>query len=376
MGKRSFLYEEQENMKAKIVPFAGWDMPVQYSGIIDEHNTVRSALGLFDVSHMGEVFVTGSDALDFLQSIVPQDVSKLTDSRAVYCQLTNKKGGIIDDLIIYKLKDENYLLIVNASRIDVDVNWITLNSLNYDVKIENASHNYSLLALQGPNASALIEKLGCARDIQPEYFSIQPATIAGIDLMLSRTGYTGEDGFELMVENKYVVQLWKTLLREGKELGIKPIGLGARDTLRLEVALPLWGNDIDEDTTPVEAGLTWSVAKDKKENYNGKDVIMGQIAGTIPLRKKLVGFEMIDKAIPRHEYEVYYEGNKVGVVTSGAPAPSKGSNIGLAHIYLDDNSIFLNKTIGINIDIMVRNKLYKAQIVKKPFVQKKNSVKN
>ncbi len=376
MGKRSFLYEEQENMKAKIVPFAGWDMPVQYSGIIDEHNTVRSALGLFDVSHMGEVYVTGSGALDFLQSIVPQDVSKLTDSKAVYCQLTNKQGGIIDDLIIYKLKDNHYLLIVNASRIDVDVNWITLNSLNYDVKIANESHNYSLLALQGPNASALIEKLGCAESAQPEYFSIKPATVAGIDLMLSRTGYTGEDGFELMVENKYAVQLWKTLLQEGAEYGIKPIGLGARDTLRLEVALPLWGNDIDEDTTPVEAGLTWSVAKDKKEDYNGKDVIMGQIAGTIPLRKKLVGFEMIDKAIPRHEYEVYYEGNKVGVVTSGAPAPSKGTNIGLAHIYLDDNSIFLNKTIGINIDIMVRNKLYKAQIVKKPFVQKKNSVKN
>lgn len=376
MGKRSFLYEEQENMKAKIVPFAGWDMPVQYSGIIDEHNTVRGALGLFDVSHMGEVYVTGSGALDFLQSIVPQDVSKLTDSRAVYCQLTNKQGGIIDDLIIYKLKDEHYLLIVNASRIDVDVNWITLNSLNYDVKIENASHNYSLLALQGPNASALIDKLGCAESAQPEYFSIKPATIAGIDLMLSRTGYTGEDGFELMVENKYAVQLWKTLLQEGTEYGIKPIGLGARDTLRLEVALPLWGNDIDEDTTPVEAGLTWSVAKDKKEDYNGKEIIMGQIAGDIPLKKKLVGFEMVDKAIPRHEYEVYYEGNKVGVVTSGAPAPSKGTNIGLAHIYLDDNSIFLNKTIGINIDIMVRNKLYKAQIVKKPFVQKKNSVKN
>ncbi len=376
MGKRSFLYEEQENMKAKIVPFAGWDMPVQYSGIIDEHNTVRGALGLFDVSHMGEVYVTGSGALDFLQSIVPQDVSKLTDSKAVYCQLTNKQGGIIDDLIIYKLKDNHYLLIVNASRIDVDVNWITLNSLNYDVKIANESHNYSLLALQGPNASALIEKLGCVRDIQPEYFSIKPATVAGVDLMLSRTGYTGEDGFELMVENKYAVQLWKTLLQEGAEFGIKPIGLGARDTLRLEVALPLWGNDIDEDTTPVEAGLTWSVAKDKKENYNGKEIIMGQIAGDIPLKKKLVGFEMVDKAIPRHEYEVYYEGNKIGVVTSGAPAPSKGTNIGLAHIYLDENSIFLNKTIGINIDIMVRNKLYKAQIVKKPFVQKKNSVKN
>ncbi len=376
MGKRSFLYEEQEKIKAKIVPFAGWDMPVQYSGIIDEHSTVRNAVGLFDVSHMGEVFVEGSGALDFLQSIVPQDVSKLTDSRAVYCQLTNKNGGIIDDLIIYKLKDNNYLLIVNASRIDVDVNWITLNSLEYDVKIENASHNYSLLALQGPNAAKLIEKLGCACAEQPEYFSIKPAVVAGINLMLSRTGYTGEDGFELMVENKYAVELWKTLLQEGAEFGIKPIGLGARDTLRLEVALPLWGNDIDEDTTPIEAGLAWSVAKDKKEDYNGKEIIMGQIAGEVPLKKKLVGFEMIDKAIPRHEYEVYYEGNKVGVVTSGAPAPSKGTNIGLAHLYLENDSIFLNKTIGINIDIMVRNKLYKAQIVKKPFVQKKNSVKN
>ncbi len=376
MGKRSFLYEEQEKMGAKIVPFAGWDMPVQYSGIIDEHNTVRNSLGLFDVSHMGEVFVEGEGALDFLQSIVPQDISKLKDTRAVYCQLTNKNGGIIDDLIIYKLKDNYYLLIVNASRIDVDVNWITLNSLDYNVKIANESHNYSLLALQGPNASKLIAKLGLAEEVQPEYFSIKEASVAGVNLMLSRTGYTGEDGFELMVENKYAVKLWKALLEEGAEFGIKPIGLGARDTLRLEVALPLWGNDIDEDTTPIEAGLAWSVAKDKKENYNGKEVIMGQIEGKVPLKKKLVGFEMVDKAIPRHEYEVYYEGNKIGVVTSGAPAPSKGTNIGLAHIYLEDNSIFLNKTIGIYIDIMVRNKLYKAQIVKKPFVQKKNSVKN
>lgn len=371
MNKRTLLYEQQLELKGKMVPFAGWEMPVQYSGIIDEHNKVRQKVGLFDVSHMGEFFVTGADALPFLQKLVPQDVSKLTPGKAIYCQLTNKKGGIIDDLIIYLIGENEYLLIVNASRIDEDLNWIVSNSSGYEVKIDNKSDNYSLLAIQGQKSADLIEKMGLPKSDQPEYFSIKRADLKNINVWVSRTGYTGEDGFEILVENQFAKTLWGEILKDGEEFEIAPIGLGARDTLRLEVALHLYGNDLDENTTPVEAGLRWSIAKDKQEEYNGKAVIMGQIAGTVPLRKKLIGFEMVDNAIARHGYEIYYENEKVGEVTSGGPSPFLCKNIGLGYIKLEEDSIFLNKTLGMTIQIMVRNKLYDAQIVKLPFVQKK-----
>ena len=373
MGKKTFLHDQQIKLNAKMVPFAGWVMPVQYSGIIDEHNTVRQKIGLFDVSHMGEVFVSGTDALSFLQKLVPQDISKLTLNKAIYCQLTNTEGGIIDDLIIYLIGKNEYLLIVNASRIDEDLNWIVLNSLGCEVEIDNQSHNYSLLAIQGPKSSTLVEKMGLPISEQPEYFSIKRTKLKNIDVWVSRTGYTGEDGFEILVRNKHSQTLWDEIMKDGKEFEIAPIGLGARDTLRLEVALHLYGNDLDEKTTPVEAGLKWSIAKEKVEEYNGKTTIMGQINGTVPLRKKLIGFQMVDNAIARHDYEIYYENKKVGEVTSGGPSPSSGKNIGLGYIKLEKDSIFLNKTLGMTIQIMIRNKLYDAQVVKLPFVQKKTS---
>lgn len=374
MDKKTFLHEEQLKLNAKMVPFAGWKMPVSYSGIIEEHNVVRNAAGLFDVSHMGEVFITGADALPFLQKLVPQDVSKLTRGKAIYCQMTNKTGGIIDDLIIYKLNEPNkeYLLIVNASRIDEDLNWMVRNSLGFDVEINNQSHNYSLLAIQGPYASKLVAKLGLSENNQPEYFSIKRAEIKNINTIISRTGYTGEDGFEILVKNHYSAYLWNEILKDGEEFGIKPIGLGARDTLRLEAALHLYGNDLDEDTTPIEAGLGWSVAKDKKEDYNGKEIIIGQLNGTIRKKRKLIAFEMQDRNIARHGYEVYIDGKKAGIVTSGGPSPVLGKNIGLCYLDLNDTSLnTFEKTIGTNIQIMIRNKLCNAVIVKKPFVDKK-----
>ena len=325
MTKETFLHDKHIALGAKMVDFAGWEMPVQYSSIIEEHKNVRENVGLFDVSHMGEVFVRGKDSVDFLNSIVPQDISKLSYEKAVYCQLTNKQGGLIDDLIIYKLGILEYLVICNASRIDEDLNWMVRNSKGFDVKIDNQSHNYSLLAVQGPKADVLMRKLGLS-DYQ-ESFTIKPETIAGIKLLVSRTGYTGEDGYEILVENKNSEYLWDKILDEGKEFDIKPIGLGARDTLRLEAALHLYGNDLDENTTPVEAGLSWSIPKDKKDDYNGKSVIEDQLHnGTT---KKLVGLRMLDKSIARHEYEVYYNGDKVGVITSGAPSPTLGTNIAL-----------------------------------------------
>ena len=363
MTKQTFLHDKHVQLRAKMVDFAGWHMPVQYSSIIEEHKTVRESVGIFDVSHMGEVIVQGEDALPYLNKIVPQDITKLVDSKAVYCQLTNKNGGIIDDLIIYKLEDKKYLIIANASRIDEDLNWMVRNKPGFDVQIINESHNYSLLAVQGPKACDLIRSLGVSE--LPKFFSIKRGELFNINVWISRTGYTGEDGVEILVRNEFSEYLWDKLLEAGKEYGIKPIGLGARDTLRLEAALHLYGHDLDENTTPVEAGLSWSIPKDKSEDYNGKTNILNQISNGVD--KKLVGLKMLDKGIARHGYDVYYNNEKIGVVTSGGISPSRGDNIALAYIKNLDNL-----TVGSTIQIMIREKLHDAEIVKRPFVEKRN----
>ena len=367
MVKETYLHDKHVALGAKMVDFAGWHMPVQYSSIIEEHKTVRENVGLFDVSHMGEVFVSGKEATTFLNKVVPQDIEKLDYEKAVYCQLPNKNGGLIDDLIIYKIGIENYLVICNASRIDEDLNWLVRNKRGMDVKIDNQSHNYSLLAIQGPRAIDLIRKMGYNVQNQAS-FTIKPAIIEGIRLLASRTGYTGEDGFELLVENEFSEFLWDKILEEGKEFNIKPIGLGARDTLRLEAALHLYGNDLDESTTPIEAGLSWSVPKDKKADYNGKEIIMSQIANGVS--KKLVGLVMLDRNIARHGYEVYFNGEKVGHITSGCVSPSTGKNIALA--YVKNNKEICTDAV---VQVMIREKLHDAQIVKRPFVPKRNRVK-
>ena len=367
MEKRTLLYEEQIKLGAKMVPFAGWEMPVQYSNIIEEHNCVRNKLGVFDVSHMGEVFISGKDSLAFLQKLVPQDISKLTLNKAVYCQLTLPTGGLVDDLIIYKLEENSYFLIINASRINEDLAWMNKNKNSFDVVIDNQSDNYSLLAIQGPLSSNLIEKLGLKKEEQPSFFSIKSAKISNLDLMVSRTGYTGEDGFELLVKNEDAKTLWDLVLTQGEEFGIKPIGLGARDTLRLESALHLYGNDLTNETTPIEAGLSWSVSKNKTEDYNGKSVIMEQLKSGV--EKRLIGFKMLSKIPARHDYEVYYNDEKIGKVTSGAPSLTLGENIGLAYVKTSSNII-----IDTVIQIMIRGKLYDAKVVKLPFVAKRNKI--
>lgn len=363
MTKQTFLHDKHVALGARMVDFAGWDMPVQYSSIIEEHRTVREAVGLFDVSHMGEVIVYGEDALPYLNKLVPQDLTKLVDLKAVYCQLTNKQGGIIDDLIIYKLEDKKYLIIANASRIDEDLNWMVRNKCGFDVSIVNESHNYSLLAVQGPKACELIKKLGVNE--LPSFFSIKRGELFNINLWISRTGYTGEDGVEIMVRNEFSEYLWDKLLDAGKEFGIKPIGLGARDTLRLEAALHLYGNDLDENTTPIEAGLAWSVCKNKIEDYNGKARIEEQLKNGV--EKKLIGLKMLDKSIARHGYEVFYNNEKIGIVTSGGISPIRGDNIALAYIKNLDNL-----AVGSTIQVSIREKLHNAEIVKRPFVEKKN----
>ncbi len=366
MTKETYLHDKHVQLGAKMVDFAGWHMPVQYTSIIEEHKTVRENVGLFDVSHMGEVFVTGKDAEKFLNKIVPQDISKLAYEKAVYCQLPNKNGGLIDDLIIYKLGIDSFLIICNASRIDEDLNWMVRNKRGLNVKIDNQSHNYSLLAIQGPKAVDLMNKMGL--NTRQDSFTIKLSEICGLKVLASRTGYTGEDGFEILVENEHSEFLWDKILEEGKEFGIKPIGLGARDTLRLEAALHLYGNDLDENTTPVEAGLSWSIPKDKAGDYNGKDIIMNQLQnGT---EKRLVGFKMLDKSIARHEYEVYFNGEKVGIVTSGGVSPVLGANIGLAYV-----KNIKEICTGAVIQVMIREKLHDAVIVKRPFVPKRNIIR-
>lgn len=362
---RTFLYNDHVKLGAKMVDFAGWDMPVQYSSIIEEHNNVRKNAGLFDVSHMGEIFVYGKDALKFLQTLVPQDISKVIDKKAKYCQFTTEKAGIVDDLFIYKLEENNYLLVVNASRLDADYNWLKEHSNGFDVIINNLSDDLSMVALQGPKATDIIDKMGLIKEEQPHTMYIKQAKLIGENIYISRTGYTGEDGFEIIIKNEKVSELWNSILENGKEFGILPIGLGARDTLRLESAMSLYGHELNEETTPVEATIAWSIDKDKAEDYIGKDVIQKQLKNGV--EKKLIAFKMVDRGIARHGYPICFGEEEIGYVTSGCIAPFLGENIGLGYIKTNKN-LKINDTIN----IMIRNKLYNAVITSKNFIQKHN----
>ena len=316
---------------------------------------------------MGEFFVKGNDCINFLNKLVPQEISNLANSKAVYCQLLNDNGGIIDDLIVYKLEDNDYLIVVNAAKIDEDFEWMNSFAKDFDVEFLNKSDEYSMLAIQGPKAKDLIAKLGLPIECQPEFFTIKQIEFLNKNIFISRTGYTGEDGFEIIVDNSDILMFWNKLLNEGKELGILPIGLGARDTLRLEAALPLNGNDLDEKTTPIEAGLKWSVSKDKKSDYNGKNVIMSQLENGTD--KKLIGLKMTDRAIARHEYEIYKDGKCVGNITSGCVSPTTGCNIAMGYV-----KNVKDICTGVMLQVKIREKFYNAEVVKRPFVQKKYKV--
>lgn len=362
MIKSTVLKAEHEKLGAKMVPFAGWNMPLQYRGIVQEHYMVRNYAGLFDVSHMGEFFAEGKDASVFLNSIVPQDIENMPENKVIYCQLTNDKAGIIDDLLIYKISSEKFLLIVNASRLTIDFEWLKNHSKGFDLKLDNLSDKYSLIALQGPNASAIMDKAGFKKENQPEFMHFTTAKIYDSELFISRTGYTGEDGFEILVKNEEAVKIWQNLLSDGEEFKLEPIGLGARDTLRLEAALPLHGHEITESTTPVEAGLKWSISKDKTVTYPGKNIIQEQIEkGTT---KKLVGFQLIERGIARSDDKVFINGKMSGLVTSGTMSPTSKISFGLA--YINDTSL----KIGDEIQIEIRGKLHLARIVKRPFINK------
>lgn len=346
---------------AKMLPFAGYNMPIEYSGIKDEHMTVRNGVGVFDVSHMGEIWIKGKNALDFVQYVTSNDASKLVPGQAQYSCFPNGKGGIVDDLLVYYYEQDKYLLVVNASNTEKDYNWLVANN-KFNVEIENASDNIAQLAIQGPNATAVMQKLTEVDLKSIPYYHFTTGKFAGVDnVIISATGYTGAGGFEIYFYNEYADTIWNALFEAGKEYDIKPIGLGARDTLRLEMGFCLYGNDIDDSTSPLEAGLGWITKFTPEKDFIDKSFLVNQKEQGI--KSRLRGFKMIDKGIPRHEYEITdAEGELIGKVTSGSISPVLGIGIGMGYVK------FENSEIGNNIYISIRGKLLKAEIVKLPFI--------
>lgn len=359
--KNTALSHIHESLGAKMVPFAGYNMPVQYEGVNAEHETVRNGVGVFDVSHMGEFLLSGENALALIQKVTSNDASVLEVGRAQYSCLPNNDGGIVDDLIIYRIKEEQYLLVVNASNIEKDWNWISShNDLGVDMK--DLSEDYSLLAIQGPKAVEAMQSLTSVDLSQIKYYHFEVADFAGIEhVIISATGYTGSGGFEIYCKNSEVEQIWTKVFEAGASFGIKPIGLAARDTLRLEMGFCLYGNDINDTTSPLEAGLGW-ITKFTKEFTNSDNLKKQKEAG---VTRKLVAFEMVDRGIPRHDYEIAdADGNVVGIVTSGTQSPSLGIAIGLGYVPT------ALATVDSEIYIRIRNKDVKAKVVKLPFYKK------
>ncbi|MCJ8288677.1 MAG: glycine cleavage system aminomethyltransferase GcvT [Crocinitomicaceae bacterium] len=360
--RKTQLNDRHEALGAKMVPFAGFYMPVQYEGVKAEHETVRNAVGVFDVSHMGEFLITGPNALALIQKVTTNDASVLTTGRAQYSCMPNGKGGIVDDLIIYCFDEEKFLLVVNASNIEKDWNWIDAhNSMGAEMK--NLSDDYSLLAIQGPKAVEAMQSLTSIDLSAIKYYHFEVKDFAGIEnIIISATGYTGSGGFEIYCKNDQVEQVWDKVMEAGADFGIKPIGLAARDTLRLEMGFCLYGNDIDDTTSPLEAGLGW-ITKLAKDDFNDKAFLAKQKEEGIT--KRLVAFEMVDRGIPRHDYPILdAEGNSIGRVTSGTMSPSMNIGIGLGYVNI------ANKAVDNEIMIEIRKKHVKAKIVKLPFYKK------
>jgi aminomethyltransferase len=356
--KNTALTQTHIDLGAKMVPFAGYNMPVQYAGINAEHETVRKGVGVFDVSHMGEFILKGDKALDLIQRVTSNDASKLYDGKVQYSCLPNKDGGIVDDLLVYRIDEQTYMLVVNASNIEKDWNWISQFNTE-GVPMKDISDRTALLAVQGPKAAEALQSLTDIDLGSMEYYSFKKGVFAGIDnVLVSATGYTGAGGFELYVDNEHAQQLWDAVFKAGEAFGIKPIGLGARDTLRLEMGFCLYGNDIDDKTSPLEAGLGW-VTKFNKEFTNSAALANQKAAG---VGQKLVGFEMIDRGIPRHDYEIVdAEGNNIGKVTSGTQSPSLQKAIGLGYVKTE----FAKE--GTEIFVKIRDNSIKAKVVKPPF---------
>ena len=357
--KRIPLHDVHVSLGGKMVPFAGYEMPVRYSSDKEEHMKVREAVGVFDVSHMGEFMITGPEALDLIQKVTSNDASKIIDGQAQYSCFPNDKGGIVDDLIVYRFSAEKYMLVVNASNIEKDWNWVKSHN-NFDAQMEDISEQMVLFAVQGPKANATLQKLTSTDLSSIKFYHFAEGELAGKQMIISGTGYTGAGGFELYVHKEDAEEVWTKLFVAGEEFGIAPIGLGARDTLRLEMGFCLYGNDITDETSPLEAGLGW-ITKFTKDFINSEALKAQKEEG---VSRKLVGFEMVEKGIPRHDYEIVDEsGTIIGKVTSGTMSPLLNKGIGLGYVQLGhhkpESKIF----------IAVRNKQLEAKVTKPPFIK-------
>jgi aminomethyltransferase len=360
--KKTSLFKAHEQAGGKIIDFAGWALPVQYEGILPEHEAVRNAAGMFDVSHMGEVEAKGPEAAAFVQNLVTNDVSVLLDHQVLYAMMCYPDGGIVDDLLVYKFNNEHFYLVINASNVDKDYQWMLDNKNGYQVELNNISSEISEVALQGPKAQEILQKLTDTQLDDIKFFFCQrEVLVAGIKCLVSRTGYTGEDGLEIYTSNDQIETVWNKIMEAGKELGLKPCGLGCRDTLRFEATLPLYGNEISKDISPLEAGLGMFV-KLAKESFIGKDALVKQKEEG--LKRKTVGFELLDKGIPRHGYEVMADGKVIGFVTTGYMAPTVKKSIGLALI----DAAYAE--LDTPIEIIIRSKPVQAKVVSKRFLSK------
>jgi aminomethyltransferase len=363
--KKTPLNEAHRALGGKMVDFGGWDMPVQYpAGVIAEHLATREKAGLFDVSHMGEIHVDGPDAIPFINSITTNDVTKLVDGQAHYSALTNENGGVVDDLLVYRFAENKLFLVVNAGTTEKDWEWISSKRGDFDVDLHHASVEYCQIAIQGPKATGILQKL-TETELEPiKYYHFTTGEVDGVPSIISRTGYTGEDGFEVYADASKAEQLWNKMLETGKDEGILPCGLAARNTLRLESAMSLYGHELGDDISPLEANLGW-ICKLNKGDFIGRDVLLKQKEEG--LQRKIVGFEMVDKGIGRDGFDVYINDEKVGVVTSGSPAPYLKKNIGLAFVPVE----FAN--VGQEIKIDVRGKHLAAVVVPTPFYKRQKS---
>ncbi len=355
--KRTLLYETHKRLNAKFMEFGGYEMPLQYTGIIEEHLTVRNKVGIFDVSHMGEIFISGKDALSFCEWLTPNHVARLSAGQAQYSFLLNEQGGVIDDLIIYRLAEDSFMFCVNASNTDKDYRWILSNKKG-DVVIDNRSEDIGLISVQGPLSGTIMKSI--FRDMQDiKRFTFKTGTFKGSRIYISRTGYTGEDGYECFVDNAATVDLWDTIMESGSSYGIRPIGLGARDTLRAEMGYPLYGMELNDTTTPLSAGLGWVIKIDKGA-FIGREALKSVAENGVS--KRLTGIIMTGRSIPRHKNPVLWKDRIIGEVTTGTYSPSLSSGIAMAYI---DNDVDANE-VGVDI----RSILHTGTVVQLPFIKK------
>ena len=359
--KRTKFYHIHKNLGAKIVEFAGFEMPIQYSSIIAEHNAVRNSVGVFDVSHMGEVFVKGEKALDFVQHITVNDASKLFPGRVQYSAMCYEDGGIVDDLLVYRISENEFMLVINASNIEKDFEWMKNNN-KFGVELLNLSDDYSLLAIQGPNSLKTLQKL-TSESINLEYYHFKKMNFVGIDVIFSRTGYTGEIGYEIyfLGDEEVAKEMWNKIFEAGKEFNIVPVGLAARDSLRLEMGYCLYGNDIDKKTNPLEAGLGWITKLSKQEFVGQKSLLKIKEQG---VTRKLVAMTSDEKIFPRHSYDIMFNHAKIGVITSGTFSPVLDRPIALGYVEKQYSEI------GSEVSFLIRGKEVPAKVVKLPFVRR------